>query len=135
PTVKKKNVISPLFTQPRRSWATSQPPTRTANVVPQTAWYEAACTFTQASAATAAASRTAAPPVSVRRNERSGVCRLRAQAVRPENGAAVDSACKKVAQRGWVGTPGRLELGPAPARRAGAGLVRALEEREQRRPR
>src|SRR6266508_4297335 len=38
------------------------------------------------SAATAAASRTAAPPVSVRRNSRSGVSRLRAHAVRPVNG-------------------------------------------------
>ena len=41
--------------------------------------------FTHASAATAAASKTAAPPVSVRRKLRSGVCALRAQAVRPEN--------------------------------------------------
>ena len=40
--------------------------------------------FTQASAATVAASRTAALPVSVRRNCRSGVCRFRAHAVRPE---------------------------------------------------
>jgi hypothetical protein len=39
--------------------------------------------FAQASAATLAASRTAALPVSVLRNSRSGVCRLRAQAVRP----------------------------------------------------
>jgi DNA-binding transcriptional ArsR family regulator len=38
------------------------------------------------SAATVAASKTAAPPVSVRRNSRSGVCRFRAQAVRPVNG-------------------------------------------------
>src|SRR6266516_6216537 len=48
--------------------------------------YEDASTFTQTSAAAAAASKTAAPPVSVRRNSRSGVCTLRAQAVRPENG-------------------------------------------------
>jgi hypothetical protein len=47
--------------------------------------YEDASTFTQTSAATAPASRTAAPPVSVRRNSRSGVWTLRAQAVRPEN--------------------------------------------------
>jgi hypothetical protein len=39
------------------------------------------------SAATAAASRTAAPPVSVRRKSRSGVWMLRDQAVSPENGA------------------------------------------------
>ena len=39
----------------------------------------------QASAATAAASRTTALPVSVARKSRSGACRLRAQAVRPLN--------------------------------------------------
>src|SRR6266545_1561388 len=44
--------------------------------------------FTQASAASVAASRTAEPPVSVRRNSRSGVWRLRAHAVRPENSEA-----------------------------------------------
>ena len=43
--------------------------------------------FTHTSASTVAASRTAAPPVSVRRNERSGVSRLRAHAVRPEKRA------------------------------------------------
>ena len=39
----------------------------------------------QTSAATAAASRTLALPVSVVRKSRSGVCRLRAHAVRPVN--------------------------------------------------
>ena len=39
----------------------------------------------QASAATAAASRTTALPISVARKSRSGPCRLRAQAVRPLN--------------------------------------------------
>src|SRR5438874_9648072 len=48
--------------------------------------YEAASTFAQTSAATAAASSTAALPVSVRRKLRSGVSRLRTQAVRPVNG-------------------------------------------------
>ena len=38
------------------------------------------------SAATAAASKTAAPPVSMRRNSRSGVSKLRAHAVRAVNG-------------------------------------------------
>ena len=52
----------------------------------QTRSYDAASTFTQTSAATAAASRNAALPVSVRRKLRSGVSRFRAQAVRPENG-------------------------------------------------
>jgi hypothetical protein len=41
--------------------------------------------LTQTRAATAAARRTAALPVSVWRNDRRGVCRLRAQAVVPEN--------------------------------------------------
>src|ERR1019366_10697017 len=41
--------------------------------------------FTQINAASAMASSTAAPPVSVRRNVRSGVCMFRAHAVRPEN--------------------------------------------------
>ena len=41
--------------------------------------------MTQTSAATVAASSTAALPVWVRRKLRSGVCRFRAQAVRPEN--------------------------------------------------
>jgi hypothetical protein len=40
--------------------------------------------FAQTSAATAAASSTAAPPVSARKNSRSGVWRFRAHAVRPE---------------------------------------------------
>ena len=48
--------------------------------------------FAQTSAATAAASNTAAPPVSVRRNARSGVSRLRAQAVRPANDPRPSSA-------------------------------------------
>ena len=41
--------------------------------------------LTQASAATVAASSTAALPVSVDRNSRSGVCTVRAQAVVPES--------------------------------------------------
>src|SRR5207244_10302189 len=84
PTTKKKNVIRPLLTHWRRSRTTLAWPSRIESVVPQTDSYDDASTFTHASAATAAARRTAAPPVSVRRNSRSGVWRLRAQAVRPE---------------------------------------------------
>src|SRR5438067_5277971 len=135
PTTKKKNVIRPLFTQWRKSSATLAPPTRIESVVPHRESYDEASTFTQTSAATAAASRTAAPPVSVRRNSRSGVSRLRAQAVRPENGAAAGSACKEIVELRRVRTPGRLEVRPVPARRFRAGLVRALQERQQRRPR
>src|SRR5207244_10937011 len=83
---KKKNVITPLFTQWRRSSATPETPMSIESFVLQSESYDDESTFTQTSAAAAAASKTAAPPVSVRRNSRSGVCTLRAQAVRPENG-------------------------------------------------
>ena len=73
PSTKKKNVINPLFTQWRRSSEISAPPRWIESVVSQSDSYEDASTFTHTSAATAAASRTAAPPVSVRRNSRSGV--------------------------------------------------------------
>ena len=91
---KKKNVIKPLFTQWRRSSVTPEPPTRIESTVCQTRAYEPASMLTQTSAASVAASRNAALPVSVRRKSRSGVSRLRAQAVRPENAppAAGDSA-------------------------------------------
>src|SRR6266508_4510183 len=85
PTTKKKHVISPLFTQWRRSSSTPAPPRSIESIVPQSDLYDDASTFTHMSAATAAASKNAAPPVSVRRNSRRGVSMLRAQAVRPEN--------------------------------------------------
>src|SRR6266511_217391 len=88
PTTRKKNVISPLFTQWRRSSATAAPPRSIESVVSQSESYDDRSTFTHTSAATVAARRTAAPPVSVRRNSRSGVWTLRAHAVRPENGGA-----------------------------------------------
>ena len=47
--------------------------------------------FAQTSAATTAASRTTALPVSVSRNARSGVWRFRVHAVRPLNGAVETS--------------------------------------------
>ena len=53
------------------------------------------------SAAMVAASRTAAPPVSVRRNSRSGVCTLRAHAVRPENGGACVSLATGFVERSY----------------------------------
>src|SRR5438067_12916336 len=84
PTTKKKNVIRPLFTQWRRSSVTPESPMRTERRVRQTDSYDEASTFTHTSAAIVAASRKAALPVSVRRNPRSGVSRLRAQAVRSE---------------------------------------------------
>jgi hypothetical protein len=88
PKTKKKNVISPLFTHSRRFSETPPPASRTDSRAPQTASYDDASMFTQISAASFMASSTAAPPVSVRRNVRSGVCMLRAHAVRPEKGLA-----------------------------------------------
>src|SRR5436305_5843356 len=66
-----------------------QPSSRIERTVRQTRSYEAESALTQTSAASVAASRMAALPVSVRRKLRSGVSRLRAHAVRPEKGAAV----------------------------------------------
>src|SRR6266568_756299 len=114
PTTKKKNVMSPLFTQWRRSSATRAPPRSIESFVVQSELYDDASTFTHMSAATAPASRTAAPPVSVRRNSRSGVCTLRAQAVRPENaeGRSFGSPLVLVAlgrSRGRLGQTGITE--------------------------
>jgi hypothetical protein len=57
-------------------------------MVCQAAAYPAGSMLAQASAATVAASKTAALPVSVRKNRRSGVSRRCAHAVRSENGEA-----------------------------------------------
>jgi hypothetical protein len=62
-------------------------PIRIESVVRQRESYDEKSTFAQTSAASVAASSAAAPPVSVRRKERSGVGRLRAHAVRPEKAA------------------------------------------------
>src|SRR5436309_2554132 len=61
---------------------------RIESVVRITRSYDATSTLAQTRAATAAASSTAALPVSVRRKLRSGVSRFRTQAVRPENGGS-----------------------------------------------
>ena len=88
PTTKKKNVIRPLLTQCRRSREMPCPPRSIERVVLQKRSYDDASAFAHASATIAATRRIAAPPVSVRRNSRSGVWMLRAHAVRPEKGAA-----------------------------------------------
>src|SRR6476646_6677732 len=88
PTTKKKNVISPLFTHWRRSSETPVSATLIDSFVLQSESYDDASTFTQTSAATAAASKTAAPPVSVGSKSRRDDSTLRAQAVRPEKNAA-----------------------------------------------
>ncbi len=82
---KKKNVIRPELSQYCKDFETPWPSRLIEKIASQTRLYEAASTFTQMSAATVAARSTAALPVSVRRNVRSGVSRFRAHAVRPEN--------------------------------------------------
>src|SRR5918999_466383 len=86
PRTKKKNVIRQLFTHSRRGSETPASPTSSASVVSHSDSYDDAWMFTHARAATAAASKTAAPPVSVRRNSRSGVRALRDHARWPDAG-------------------------------------------------
>lgn len=82
--------------------------------------------FAQTSAATAATSRTAALPVSVRRKPRSGVSRFRTQAVRPVNGdsreALAVSAYTSLASAG-CGTPTSWPPGQLRASTARRGLA------------
>src|SRR5690348_3884686 len=99
PITRKKKVIRPLFTQPCRSWDMLRPPSCIEICVCHSASYELASRLVQTSAPIVAASRTAALPVSVRRNCRSGVCRCRPHAVR----SAVAATCS-----GCVIVPGRL---------------------------
>ena len=82
--MKKKNVISPALTHSRRPSEIPASPTLINTGVRHTDSYECTSMFAQASAARLAASRTAALPDSVRRNERSGVSSPRTQAVRPD---------------------------------------------------
>jgi hypothetical protein len=85
--------------------------------VPHTRSYDDAPTFAQTSAATVAARRTTALPVSVRRNCRSGVCRLRAHAVRPANSTGPD----------WDSvTPGFSPVRPGPSTRVAVGSAKSM---------
>src|SRR5215831_8882843 len=99
PITRKKKVIKPLFTQPCRSWDMPKLPSRSEISVCHSVLYELASRLVQTSAPIVAASRTAALPVSVRRNCRSGVCRCRPHAV----WSAVAATCS-----GCVIVPGRL---------------------------
>ena len=72
--------------------------------VSQTSRYEVASAFAQISAATTAPSRIVALPVSVRRKELSGVSRLRAHAVRPENRVASPASTAWAAAQGVSAT-------------------------------
>src|SRR5262245_33102281 len=134
PSTKKKNVISPLEIHARRSIERPWSPSATASVVPQTDSYDEASTFTQTSAASAAASRTAAPPVSVRRNDCSGVRRLRTHAVRPVN---ADAGASVTSLRALVRPPLLLvsldDLGRPDGRRVGVepGVAQSAPLAEQ----
>jgi hypothetical protein len=102
PNTKKKNVISPLFTHSRRSSDTPVPASRTDSRAPHTASYDDALMLIHTSAATVIATSTAALPVSVRKNTRSGVCRLLAHAVRPDRARAVgDGRSSVTASSSW----------------------------------
>src|SRR5580658_8668930 len=85
PATRKKNAISPEFTQPCQLSARPLLPDRIASTVCHVAAYPDGSMLAQARAATVAASSTAALPVSVRTNRRSGVCRFRVHTVRREN--------------------------------------------------
>src|SRR4051812_13636354 len=92
PTTRKNSVISPEFTQPRRSIVTPESPRRIESTVRQNDSYESDHgEFAHTRAATVAPSSAVAPAVSVLRKSRSGAARLRAHAVRsvwPPEGAA-----------------------------------------------
>src|SRR3954454_17093425 len=134
PTTKKKNVIRPLFTHPRRSSATVWPPTSIDSVVSHSEWYDDGSTLTQTSAATVAARSTAAPPVSVRRNSRNGVWRFRAHAVPPERGEAcvfdpVAEVTEPSSDRSRVSVIPGAGLPPAAPLRGLGDQVRLVERR------
>ena len=86
PTTRKKSVIKPSFTQCRRSSEMPPLPMVIESFVVQNDSYESdQGELAHRSAATAAASRTIAPPVSALRKSRTGVARFRAHAVLSEN--------------------------------------------------
>jgi hypothetical protein len=88
PSTKKKNVISPLFTHSRSVSSIRLASRSIASTASHSSSQEEASTFTHTSAAVVAASRTAAPPLSVRRNSRTGLLNRRARAVVPDQRSA-----------------------------------------------
>ncbi len=84
PATRKKKAISPEFTQPCQLSANSLVPDRITSMVSHVAAYPAGSMLAHASAASVAASKTTALPVSVRKNRRSGVCRFYVHTVRSE---------------------------------------------------
>jgi hypothetical protein len=124
-STKKKNVISPLFSHSRSVSSTPSPSRSIASKVSHSSWYEEASTFTHTSAATAAASSTAAPPLSVRRNSRSGLWTRRADAVCPDKsspGVVTIGGFRSVLPPHAHGAGGTHALGGHPA----AGECRGL---------
>ena len=113
--------MSPEFTHSCRSAARPVLPTRIDSSVSQNAAYPDPSMFAQASAASVAASSTAALPVSVRRNWRSGVS-CRAHAVRSENGEAGNRA-QSTAQFSPVAARGRQDLAARTAWNGSPGTI------------
>ncbi len=72
PTTRKNRVISPLLTHSRRSSEIPCEPSRTERWVSQNVSYADGAALAHTSATSAAATSTAALPVSVRRKSRSG---------------------------------------------------------------
>src|ERR671912_662210 len=127
PKTKKTIVIRPLFTHSRSESDTPKLPRSIDSVVAHNSSYEDAWTFTQTSAASAAPSSTAAPPVSVCRNCCSGVRRLRAHAVRPEKGDSRDGPFRRssVAESADVSADAAvLVVGGVPVALLGTGNAR-----------
>ena len=93
PTTKKKKVISPLLTQPRRSCATAHPSRWIESSVVQTRPYDGASAFTHASATSVAPSRKNALPVSVRTKSPSGAATRRI-VIRPGSCSAVSATLR-----------------------------------------
>ena len=120
PMTKKKKVIRPLLIQSRRSWEMPWSPTCTDRVVLHRSSYDEASTFTHTRAATVAARRMAALPVWVRRKVRRGVCRLRAQAVRPVNRSTAIGASSPT---------GRARAGPSRLNSAAAARASSRARR------
>src|SRR4051812_20038034 len=85
PTTKKKNVMRPLLTQPRRSRATDQSSSRISSSLVQKELYDEVATLAQISAMSAPARRNAALPASVLRNRCRGVAMLLTHALVPVN--------------------------------------------------
>ena len=88
PTTKKKNVIRPVLTHSRRSWASSWSPRRIESAVCQTASYDATSTLAQTRAAPAAARSATAPAVSPPAHRRTRRRQADPHAVRPATGSA-----------------------------------------------